>query len=299
VTAGVPQNPAKREQFYAEGKLPWSIRVGDTWVQYKRWEPFASIFGFVGSAYDALQQASTEEEGAGVFQQAASNFTQYLMDNTFVGGIRDVMTAHGIADEIARVPTGFVPFSSMWAWLKRGLDATEGRRPLYQRPEDFFGKVKENLRQVDVAGLSETPPTKLSVWGEEVAVPGGMLAQWLPWKFSPANFDPSEAELARLGVYPGPPQRKLTINRREVELPEDLHRQYLLWFGARAKSAIDRLFRSGRYQSQESDERKLWMLERAVRQARDLARQRLTREVVTRRRDLLGRGTRVAQTATA
>lgn len=298
VTAGVPVNPVKREQFYAEGKLPWSIRVGDTWVQYKRWEPFATIFGFVGSVYDALQQASTVEEGTGVFQAAASNFTQYLLDNTFVGGVRDLMTTHSVSDELARVPVGFVPYSSMWSWMKRGIDAWEGKRPLFEKPEDFLGKVKENLRQVDVPGLMEEPPRRLNVWGEEVSIPGGILAQWLPWKFSQADTDPTEAELARLGVYPGPPQNKLTINRREVELPEDLHRQYLLWFGAKAKSEIDRLFRSSRYQGQEKEERKLWMLEGVVRRARELARQRVIREVVRQRRDLLGRGARVAQPAT-
>lgn len=297
VTAGVPVNPVKREQFYAEGKLPWSIRVGDTWVQYKRWEPFATIFGFVGSVYDALQQASTVEEGTGVFQAAASNFTQYLLDNTFVGGVRDLMTTHSVSDELARVPVGFVPYSSMWSWMKRGIDAWEGKRPLFEKPEDFLGKVKENLRQVDVPGLMEEPPRRLNVWGEEVSIPGGILAQWLPWKFSQADTDPTEAELARLGVYPGPPQNKLTINRREVELPEDLHRQYLLWFGAKAKSEIDRLFRSSRYQGQEKEERKLWMLEGVVRRARELARQRVIREVVRKRRDLLGRGGRAAQPA--
>lgn len=40
MTGGVPEDQAERAQFFADGKQPYSIKIGDRWVEYKNFGPF-------------------------------------------------------------------------------------------------------------------------------------------------------------------------------------------------------------------------------------------------------------------
>lgn len=284
LTAAVPINPVEREQFYEMGKLPWSFRVGKTWVQYRDIEPFSQIFAFLGSAYSAMTNAKDDATKTDMFAQTAATISQYLMDSTWIGGVRKLMEGQGVADTLARVPATLVPFSAFFSAFSKGLEGFQkGYRTVPQRPKDFYEAMQNNVASVlplqvmkDVVA-PDGIPTRLNVWGKEVQIEGGMLRQWLPVKWSKEAPDDVEVELAKLGVYPGAPRRTITIDDKEVELPEDFYREYLITFGNKAKVELGKTIQRESYK-RATPERQIELINRRLLRVRRKALQECKRE---------------------
>ena len=124
-----------------------------------------------------------------------------------------------------------------------------------------------------IPGMSDRIPARLTVWGEEIVLPGGTLRQWLPYKASEIKNDPVEVELERLTFYPGMPGKNVTINKKKVEFPDGFYRDYLLTFGNRAKQAMLKVISSGRYK-RATDDIKRKMLDRRLTQIRRIELQK-------------------------
>ncbi|HDY89109.1 MAG TPA: hypothetical protein ENH82_13470 [bacterium] len=84
-------------------------------------------------------------------------------------------------------------------------------------------------------------PARMNVWGEDIVLPGGVFRQWLPYKWSEETADPVELEFERLGIYPGLPGRNVTIDKKKVELPESIYRDYSISYGQKAKIKMEEL----------------------------------------------------------
>ena len=64
-----------------------------------------------------------------------------------------------------------------------------------------------------IPGLKNLTEPKLNVWGKEIEFEGGMLRQWLPYKWATPTKDPVETELERLQIYPSVPGKNVTIKK--------------------------------------------------------------------------------------
>ena len=287
LTADAPRNPAQRERFYAQGKLPWSFKAGDKWIEYRDIEPFSTVFGMLGSAYQAISQAKDDATATAIFADAAYTFRGFIADSTWLGGVQNIMRDKGIANQVQRIPASLVPYSAAFGAIKRGLEgALEGKRVLAEKPEGFYDGILSNIQQKDITGTMEKPPARLDVWGEEVSIPGGFLRQWLPWKFSSETADKTELELARIAIYPAPPGSKVTIQHQVVDLPPEVYRDYQLYFGQKAKSHLDRLIGNPGYQNLNLDQR-YKRIDRTLRRVRLRAVRKVRSEVLRHHRDLL------------
>jgi hypothetical protein len=88
LTGAGPEDPRERK-LWRETHQPFSLRLGDQWVSYARFEPFATIFG--------LAQAMTEAADAESFEEAALKAKGIVMENvadkTFFKGLTDIVEA--------------------------------------------------------------------------------------------------------------------------------------------------------------------------------------------------------------
>lgn len=92
VTGAPPRDPAQRDKFYREGKIPFSVRVGGKWYSYARREPLSLIIGGVAQAIQNAKEAGGEPD-KNVVGAIVSSIPQYLLNQTFLSGLRDFFDA--------------------------------------------------------------------------------------------------------------------------------------------------------------------------------------------------------------
>lgn len=238
VTGEVPRSKSAREAFFRQGKLPWAIKFGNTWVQYRRVEPFNTVIASVALAHDKIINAKDEETGVQIFGNMADGLVKNLIDSSYLQGVTQVLDRHGRrAGMLQRQAASLVPFSSFFRSINRALEvATE---------DDNTAKVRETkslmgaFSQV-IPGLSGKMPARMNVWGEEIVLPGGILRQWLPIKWAEESPDPVEEMLEKVEMYPGLPRRTVAINGVKTTLDDDIYRNYALSYGSKAKSLLSR-----------------------------------------------------------
>jgi hypothetical protein len=95
VTGGGPTNPALRKQWLAAGNQPYSVRIGDKQVSFRRLDPIFMPFGIVAD----LVQYSSEMKGDEWTQHAGAMVTAFasnFVNKSFMQGVSSIISAlHG------------------------------------------------------------------------------------------------------------------------------------------------------------------------------------------------------------
>ena len=288
ITGNIPTDPKKRAMFYAAGKLPYSFKVGGNWVQYKNIEPIGSLFAMVGAIQKAIEDAANPMDATKAFSDGANAIAKYILSSTWVQPALNLQTAWGFKSSVTNIVGGLVPYGSLFGEFNRAWNAMgkEGRTVLKYQPTWADDFLKTFNRVVPFANLGDHVP-KRDVWGKPVVIPGGMMRQFLPYKWRAAISDPVENELARLNVYPAYPQTKMKLGKLELPIPVHLYEEYSIHYGSDLKDRIGRLMQSGRYQNLTDDNKKIALIGRVARQVRTRNQRHLRAEF---RRYLISQG---------
>jgi hypothetical protein len=262
ITAGGPTSEAERNAFYRQKKKAWSIKVGDTWVQYRRFEPFNTVLASAASAYEGIVRAKDEEDATRVFTNLVNDVKNNLIDASYLQGVSQVLDRYGKLDAAPkRIATSLVPFSGFWRSVNRSYEAAmEGSAKIYDNDSWLatFGQV--------IPGLYKLSEPELNVWGEEKELDGGMLRQWLPYKWSKATDDNVEMSLEKLEIYPGIPSNEYTYKGIKTDFDDDIYTQYAVDYGKAAYQHLDKVFSKKNVQRiiNGEDENKKLMLIRSI-----------------------------------
>lgn len=200
VTGAPPKDANARDRFF-RNRLPYAIKIGDTWHSYASFEPWSMVVGATADAVLKTIEAKQEDDAtlthvAGAISGAIG---RYLVSRTFLSGISDLINAMSDGERfgdafIKRVGSGVVPYSGMMRYITYQLDPTI---------RDTAG-LKEQI-QSGIPGMSESLPAKLDVYGEEVKRPTNPLATiGLPSKRETLNpLDQEDTETDRQTGFPG------------------------------------------------------------------------------------------------
>ncbi len=265
ITGAAPREKAERDAFYREGKIPWGIRIGDNWYQYRRIEPFNTPVAMVAITYDKIKNAKDDETATTIFGNTVRGLSENLIDSGYLQGVSNLLDRYGGQKGMAqRQLASFVPYSSFWRSVNRSYEVlTEGSTKV-RETNSMMGA----LSQV-IPGLSRYIPPKINVWGEDIIMPGGVFRQWLPYKYAEQSTDPVEIEFQRLEYYPGLPGKNVTINKKEVELDDIAYGNYCLSYGSKAKKEMSRIISSDWYKNSTNDEMKLKILDKVMTKIRN------------------------------
>lgn len=229
ITGGGPEEPKERESWLKTGKLPYAIRIGDTWVSYARIEPFATIFGFAAD----LAEAKDEKTAGDAFGKLHFAMLNNVTNKTYLEGIVSAAEAVGNPDRYMarfwkRSVGALVP--NLLATAARAIDPTI-------RETDDLSQVL--ISRVPV--LSEELPPRITGTGE----PRERSETALSRMVSPVRYSEEagpEKNLERIfletGYSPSQPPREIT-------LPGTLGRKVALTraerdiYGAYARRATD------------------------------------------------------------
>jgi hypothetical protein len=278
LTGSAPDNEAERKSGYRRGWKAWSMKVGDTYYQYRRIEPFNTVLATATIFHQQLVNAKDEDTATDIMGKMANEFKNNLIDSSYLQGMSQVLNRHGgFATQPKRLASSLVPFSGFWRSINRSYEAAVEGQAKYRPGRDWIGAFAGVI-----PGLYKLSQPEVTVWGEEIKLQGGVFRQWLPYKWSKITDDPTEIFLEKLKKYPGLPNQWVTDRKEKIRLDDDLYREYIISAGSRAKKRLDTLVVTSGWQSAINDERRHDSLSKKVQNILD-AQWRWGRKIAIRK----------------
>jgi hypothetical protein len=208
MNGAAPDNEKEKEQFYSEGRQPYSIYLNGYWMQLNRISPIGNLLAIGAELY----KQSEDKEGfdlavAGLFS-AAKN----VKEQSMLIGISQFTKA-------IDYPTSAEKFINRS--VASGIPAIVGRLartvdPTLRKPEGLTQSIAVRL-----PFLSQIVPPKRNVFGEPVDVPGGSLSLFDPFSSTKPNQDPILLEASKAEVPLDIPNDKISgvkLNNREFDV---------------------------------------------------------------------------------
>ena len=231
VTGGGPSDPKEAAAWRATGKQPYSIRVGETWYAVHRLGPIAMVMGLAADLYKFGHAAETLAADK-LASMMVGSLSKSILDETWMRGVSEALQAVSDPDRYGAKwardqMASFVPFSVGMGQIARAAD------PLAREARTTLDAIKAK-----VPWLSQTLLPRIDVWGQPVPSREALGVDGLSAIYtSRVNNDPTVLALARLGVWPAMPERKI----RGVELTDQQYQAYAGVAGKMAKQRLDAL----------------------------------------------------------
>ena len=226
ITGRGPADYRENNVLRETGWQPYSIRVGDTYYAYNRFEPVGILFGLAADWADIYKYADksfTEENGPELGKLAAmlgASFTENITNKTFLTGVSDFINVifnpdrYGEAS-IQRFLSSFVPTASYY--VRKSEDPI--MRDAQTLTDQYLNRIP---------GLSTELPAKRNVFGEIRTFSKGAAPKWMggigetfsPVATSKVKNDVVFEELAKLKIVPVKPKRQIygvDIDSRQYE----------------------------------------------------------------------------------
>lgn len=134
-TWSAPTGEKEKEAFYASGRQPYSIKIGDNWVSYSKLGPLAMPIAMAAAMKYQNEQSSdsVKKEGLDRWTSTAGEIASFFGDQSYLKGLGDLADAlrgdkQASSSFIANLPGQMIPMSSLQAWVSRIVDPTQ-RKP--------------------------------------------------------------------------------------------------------------------------------------------------------------------------
>jgi len=276
ISGGGPSDPEEMAALRNTGWQPYSVKVGDQWISYQRFEPISLLVGIAADYADAAEsgQATPKELNdiaIGIGAATAKNITS----KTWLSGLSDFFDMLSDPDRYGRQYFQRLAGSlAVPAIVAHAASATD----------DNLREVRTMLDAIKsrVPGLSQNLQERLNVWGEPIkrgsgagqGPLGSAFSFVSPVYTSSMTKDPVLLEAGRLKAPISMPQRSITIDGQRKQLtPEQFH-LYVQLSGRPAKKYLEGVIASPEWATISDDERRDFLKD-TLREYRDAARDQL------------------------
>lgn len=226
ITGGYPNDPAKRQTMRDAGIPEFSIKVGDTWVSYRKIEPISTVMGLVADLSSLGDEVLDNPEltESDIFWERVGNVTWALKQNIFgksfmeglanainLVSLNDLTGGSGAMEQaVVSIGKGLVPYSALLNNVAVTLDS----------PDMLSGTsfdrqattITEKLKQ-RIPGLRETLPLMYGVFGEERTI--NVMDIWSGIKtVDEVDRTALQEEIGLIGVAFAPVDKRITQGLR-------------------------------------------------------------------------------------
>lgn len=158
ITGAAPTDKGAKDLFYASGKKPYAIKVGNRWVQYNRFQPIGLYLTQAVGVRDALVSKDSKTAG-NLFTSLVATTAKGLADLPFVSGVSGVIEAlNDPSDESAITKAIGNPITGLIPNISR--DIATGKDPIAREPKSISDQIK-----MMVPGLREQVKPRVDVTG--------------------------------------------------------------------------------------------------------------------------------------
>ncbi|MNJ20999.1 hypothetical protein D3C77_153430 [compost metagenome] len=282
ISGAGPDDRKEREALEATGWRPYSVRVGDTWHEYNRLDPFSQ---WLGLAADMSTLDYQGKNGADVAANVLGSLVNNSINKTYVQGVSNFV-------EFLQDPkrNGEWYLRQMGGTLAQPLtllsNIASEQDPYARSPDSVLDQIKYRL-----PGLRNDLPTKLDKFGEPVpnrSYPGGPLSIAAPIAQSQQTDDLVRREASLLQWAPSSQQDHFTVNKQKhVLTAAQVHERDQLT-GQIIHRNAESLMRSPSWESLDDDQRRQ-ALDQIVTRARSAVKIALIPWITHNKRDALDR----------
>lgn len=296
ITGRGPDEPNRARALRQAGWQPYSIRIGNRWVSYERFDPWAALIGAAADLAEYAQWADTDEQSevetitAGLVTAVLNQATQ----KSYLTGIRNFVAALTEPERRAQTFLEQLTGSFVPGAVSSGVEAAG---------DTHLREVRGVLDAIRnrVPGISGTLEPRRNLLGEPVERTkrlgadeiGSVMNVWMPVSYSEVSDDPIDTELASLKHgFGAPAPRRGGVDLLEYRSArgqtafdrwQQLHGEVRVG-GLDIRSALRRLMRSPEYRrapresTPELDSPRIGMIENVIRQYREHAFRQTLRE---------------------
>jgi hypothetical protein len=172
MTFGYPRDEKERKLWEAEGKQPYSVRVGNRWYSLNYLQPFGMLLAIGGDIHDSGQ------EGKGTTDKtfsAIATAAQAMQEQSFLKGISGVLDAINDPDGTAKK---FVENSTSSLTPNFVRSAARAADEIQRKPEGIIEGIKSG-----VPGLRGQTAPKTDLFGQPLPAKDNFLNQYVnPFK---------------------------------------------------------------------------------------------------------------------
>jgi hypothetical protein len=253
ITGGGPVNPAKRATLEATGWQPYSVKIGDKYISYRRLEPVGLTLALVADAVHSMTHGDAEVVSQSKADNAVSHVARSLQDVAFLPtltNLTEAITNPGARAKgfIARQAASFIP-----ALVKDIAQATDRT---VRRPTGVTQTLESRL-----PGLTQNVPAAIDIAGKPVQHPISALGGANPFPFSTAKDDPVVNELARLGISTPLPPTQIKYRGKPTPLTEAERQSFAQAEGQELYRRVAKLIQSGAWQRRSDDQKRKALVE--------------------------------------
>ena len=251
VTGRGPADYKEKSILRETGWQPYSIRVGDSYYAYNRFEPVGILFGLAADWTDIYKytdkKISKEEEleYTELASMLAASFSENITNKTFLTGVSDFINVMFNPDRygeasIQRFLSSFVPTASYY--VRKNDDPLI--RDAQSTMDSFYNRIP---------GLSTELPARRNVFGEPRSFQRGAAPEFLgnvgktfsPVATSTITNDVVFNELVKLNITPSTPKRVIGGVELDSKQYENLLKEMI---SLQTKSKLELIIKSANYQ---------------------------------------------------
>lgn len=213
ITGGGPVDFRKKQTQEATGWQPYSVKIGNKYVSYHRFEPLGLVMGLVADTVHGIKTGDSEAVASSKADTAVAHIERNLSDLPFMYGLSSIVdalkdtTGKRVDNFIARQVGSFIPAGL--ANIAEGMDRT------VRHPQGVTETIESR-----VPGLTQNVPPSLDISGQPLQRPVSALGGANPFPVTSAKNDAVLNELARLGIATTIPPKNVKQGRQTVELSE-------------------------------------------------------------------------------
>lgn len=194
ITWAEPTDTEQKNAFRAAGMQPYSVKIGDTWVQYSKLPPvLAWNFALVAAVKDSNANQKIDDSTADKILSIASKYLTFFTDQSYMKQVGSIVNASK-GDEFALTnfatsfPQQLIPFRGLMSWIERAVD------PVQRQADPDASDLERSLQTMmaQIPGLANLVPPRMGPDGQPVENQNRILNALSPIKMT--NEDPEGAK---------------------------------------------------------------------------------------------------------
>jgi len=277
-----PSDPDERKAWEAAGNRAYTIKIGDTLVQYNRYAPWGLTMGIAADMNELIDEAMKEDNTGkalqGAFFKLIQSVSKNIFDQTMITGITNlnkaIIDSERYADQV---------FYSLMAPLVPNAANAVARTfdPTIKEVDNVVEALAQRVPGVrSSVGPQRKPLGELRELSEGEDTVANKIGRFLiPGFQGQVAKDPVYGELQNLEYIPGKPNKSIRIRNKDYELEDDQVNRLIELAGPRIKTRLSAIMERPGY-ARLSNDRKQEIIERIVRRERKIARLKLIKELV-------------------
>jgi hypothetical protein len=284
ITGGGPTDFRREETKRSTGWSPYSVKIGDRYFSYRRFEPLGLAMGLIADAVHSNQGGDSEVVAQSKTDTAVKHIMRNLDDLPFMGTLANLLQA--VHDPVGGRAQSFLNREAGSLIPAGTANIAETVDPTIRRPATALQAIESRI-----PGLTSAAPPIIDITGHTVQRPTSNLGGANPFPFTTAKHDPVVDELARLGISTPQPPTQIKWKGKPAPLSDAERQTFAMQEGQELYKRVGRLVQSNGWQKRTDDQKRKTLVEihRVIDESRPARLTRIRRDAQA---ELAGRSLR-------